>query len=192
MSYFHYLAVRFTEHEGIPKSVSLVGTRDFVNYHWGGGPSYTTELPDWEVAKDYGIPADDDAEDAIIASFDKDFPPQPYDIEQWTFKQVDGFISPEGLFYRCGYQGHTGLAADLLNMLSVPANPFSLESCLIDLGWLSVRYGFIASKRKLPTGPQSEFLNKLIEQNAASEKYQANVRQYFEYAVQRKYKRANE
>ena len=117
MSFPRYLVVRLRQ--GGPDSyrwtspqlvtVRHLNPRGMTKVVYGEGPANFDYPPEAvEVLRDYGVPADDDAADAIWDRWPQDFPP-----ELSIPCRTAGWIAPDGRLYACQGFEHNTLGAHL-------------------------------------------------------------------------------
>lgn len=158
---------------------ALISTCDWVKAHWGASPSYTlfAHLDNMSVLKVYGTPQNEDETDAILRQYQLDYPPDPYDIESALVKDVDGWLSPDGQFYRSGYMGHSNLALDLaVGILKLEdESDYSYDDALYRAGWIGIGHIVFTSGMydfdTAPTEAQKVWIKRLRELNAGFESY---------------------
>lgn len=193
MNSYIFMAVEYTIEFANPalkpkRAQALISTKDWKKAHWGASPSHTSmdSLKDMKVLKAYGTPQGEDGIDNILRQYQKDFPPKPCDIEAETVKDVDGWLSPEGVFYKCGWMGHSNLALDLaVGVVDLGDDEDRYEDALYRIGWLGISHsGIMGSLYEgvQPTAAQLSWLNRLKELNAGFDNYVKNIERFVRMA----------
>lgn len=115
------------------------------NVYWGDGERHTgiNSFSELKTIKDFGVPTSDDEVEAIHEEWDELYRPTPLDIDQLPAKGYlpEGFLSPEGVFYDCEWQGHTNLAYDLVHWLhrnELDNRIAGNNDVLLEKGWIEV------------------------------------------------------
>jgi hypothetical protein len=91
----------------------------------------------------------------------------------------EGWLSPEGLFYPCGYGGHDSLAT---RITAVRYGTLNGTKALGRLGWLRLhfRHGAVAPVETKPTTAQMTALWELSTADGATEEFTHGLRQTVE------------
>lgn len=117
------------------KRPSLMTTVDLDKIWWGEGPSYCYLSEEDQIVKSYGIFDDQqDDTDNIFLEFERDFPPEV------GLRDSCGWLSPEGIYYPCGYMEHESIAWTIYAILW---NDFGGGRELIWKGWAQISDGYI-------------------------------------------------
>lgn len=167
---------------------TLFATRDEERLYFGTSQQHTFRkyLNNLTILKDYGHSTSYENEQEIVKQYKRDFPMPPSDIETETVKDVDGWLSPTGTFYRCGWMGHSNMAVDLVDEMEIDRGMDDrYEDALYKLGWISVSHSMIMSglfraEVILPTDAQVAWLKRLAELNTEFDSYLGNIELFFE------------
>ena len=194
MTGYTYMVVEYTVEYSNPnvkpeRVRALISTKDWIKAHFGDSPTYTIlqNLKEMSVLKMYGVPQNRLETEQILLAYQRDFPPEAFDIEATNVQDVDGWLSPEGLFYKSGWMGHSNLALDLaVGYLQLEPDESRYEDALYRTGWISIGHMVVMSgmfdHRVLPTDAQLRWLNRLRELNADFKSYVENIDRFLNRA----------
>lgn len=169
------------------------------NLYWGTQHLTSCVMqPTDEVLHSFGYI--DDMEDPeifhnIVDQFHKMFPVLPHDIEKAPVKDADGFLAPDGRFFRTGWSGHSDMADILVEQENQDGHMDPCEDIyrgsrnsemLYRDGWICVAHGYILMDYDLyPTEIQIKWLKRLAELNVGFKNYHQNVLDFLERALRR-------
>ena len=141
---------------------TLVHTWNGSEIYWWYGPGHCTlDLREWRVAWYLGRFDQDDAQlDRVAELIDYHQPLKEFDGVELR----EGFISPEGRYFICGYGQHTSTADTLIARFFPDKyyDPERSEQKLENLGWVNVRYSLATCFQPLRQ-VQKQFILHLID-----------------------------
>lgn len=198
----HWIGVEWMESgwygENTPTR-SLFTTEDGKKLHWNGYTQWTVWEEKMVIVHDYGWVDDMDSDKiaAIRRDWKKRYPIEPHDIERAVVKDADGWLAPDGKFYRVGYHGHTAGAQDLVNQFEI--RPYEVTGysnreteALFRSGWYAVSHGFVSFEHEVFVyrPEQIAFLKRLIELNTKFPHYVEPLQEFVERCERWKNKKA--
>lgn len=135
----HYIAAIAHDRDGQPRNVRPILYSVFQPLDAPELKAYYGRLPQhsyltagkWTLAKDYGIPLTEQAENAIFDQFELDFQLKPVR----KLRRLSGWIAPTGEVYSTGLQSHYPVARHLA-FVQYGEKPDQPEEFLCHQGWL--------------------------------------------------------
>lgn len=198
MANWHFFVLKVTVNPSNPNAEpqswrQLYSTKDGEKLFIGGGNQYTfmRYFTNAEKVADYGwidLTNEPEKRDEIVKRFLREFPPGEIDIRTLDGTKeatdVDGWLSPDGRFFRSGFMSHSNLAYDLCLSFFPDEEPD--DKVLLNKHWIGVGHGhFFYGWHQPASQAQLDWIAILRQMNKGFDHYIKGIDKFLKYNVLR-------